>query len=163
MFNMSHDHILDNRFIFGANFFFGILAILAVVLAADGLYLFGKHDDGQMPRYGVVVTFDTDPVVASQVPLPAVSAAVDPLHGSAQGLMQDATLDGDPARRSAAPVVWRPLMSSRASRMKVRPMTRQVAAMKTMMKRWRVLTAPISSKLFADGLQAVCWRKTTEG
>ena len=94
MFNMG-DHILDNRFIFGANFFFGILAILAVVLAAAGLYLFGKHDDGQMPRYGAVVTFDTDPVVASQVPLPAVSAAVDPLHGSAQGLMQDATLDDE--------------------------------------------------------------------
>ena len=37
MFNMG-DHILDNRFIFGANFFFGILAILAVVLAAAGLF-----------------------------------------------------------------------------------------------------------------------------
>ena len=60
MFNMG-DHILDNRFIFGANFFFGILAILAVALAAAGLCLFGKHDDGQMPRYGAVVAFDTDP------------------------------------------------------------------------------------------------------
>lgn len=94
MFNMG-DHILDNRFIFGANFFFGILAILAVVLAAAGLYLFGKHDDGQIPGYGAVVTFDTDPVVASQAPLPAASAAVDPLHGSAQGLMQDAALDDE--------------------------------------------------------------------
>ena len=94
MFNMG-DHILDNRFIFGANFFFGILAILAAALAAAGLYLFGKHDDGRMPRYGAIVTFDTDPVAASQTPLPAVSVDVDPLHGSAQGLMQDAALDDE--------------------------------------------------------------------
>lgn len=94
MFNMG-DHILDNRFIFGANFFFGILAILAVALAAAGLYLFGKHDDGRMPRYGAIVTFDTDPVAVSQTPLPAASADVDPLHGSAQGLMQDAALDDE--------------------------------------------------------------------
>ena len=94
MFNMG-DHILDNRFIFGVNFFFGILAILAVALAAAGLYLFGKHDDGRMPRYGAIVTFDTDPVAVSQTPLPAASADVDPLHGSAQGLMQDAALDDE--------------------------------------------------------------------
>ena len=161
MFNMG-DHILDNRFIFGANFFFGILAILAVALAAAGLYLFGKHDDGRMPRYGAVVTFDTDPVAASQAPLPAVSVDVDPLHGSAQGLMQDAALD-DGAEALPALGGMGASMSSRTLRMKMRPMRRQAAAVKTMMKKWRVPTAPISSKRFAGEKQQTDRGETIHG
>lgn len=96
MFNMG-DHILESRFIFGANFFFGILAVLACVLAAVSLYLLKEQDEQGPPEYRAVVTFDTDPVVASQLSSSTSAAA----EGAAQELVRDVALN---AEAEASPV-----------------------------------------------------------
>ena len=91
MFNMG-DHVLDNRFIFGANFFFGILALFAGALAAVSLYLSYKQGDQQASEYGVAATVDTDPVAASMPFSHAAPAAGD----SAQELVRDAAANAAP-------------------------------------------------------------------
>lgn len=84
MFNMG-DHVLNNRFIYGANFFFGILAVLAGALAAAILYLSYKQGDQRAGGCGAMVTFETDPVV-SPSPLSSAVPAVEPVEGVAEEL-----------------------------------------------------------------------------
>ena len=96
MFNMG-DHILESRFIFGANFFFGILAVLAGVLAAVSLYLLKGQEEQFPSEYRAVVTFDTDPVVASRLPSSSSAVAED----TAQEHVRDVALD---AETEASPV-----------------------------------------------------------
>lgn len=97
MFNMG-DHVLDNRFIFGANFFFGILAVLAGALAAVSLYLSKGQDGSQRAAGSAVVAFDTDPVLAETFPSSETPADT----GSAQDSMMDEGSDVPVASREPA-------------------------------------------------------------
>lgn len=94
MFNMG-DHALNNSFIFGANFFFGALAVLAGILAAVTLHS-AKDQDGTQSA-AAVVSFDTDPVVAAEFSSPADDAAGDAADDAAGDAVSGdvAASDGD--------------------------------------------------------------------
>lgn len=101
MFNMG-DHALNNSFIFGANFFFGALAVLAGILAAVTLHSAKDQDGTQLAA--AVVSFDTDPVVAAEFSSPANASdgATDDADGAAGDDDAGDAADGDDASDEAA-------------------------------------------------------------
>lgn len=108
MFNMG-DHALNNSFIFGANFFFGALAVLAGILAAVTLHSARDQDGTQA---AAAAPFNADPVVAAEFSSPADDAAREAAGDAADDAVDDvvsgdvAASDGDGGDAAGDAAAW---------------------------------------------------------
>lgn len=104
MFNMG-DHALNNSFIFGANFFFGALAVLAGILAAVTLHSARDQDGTQA---AAAAPFNADPVVAAEFSSPADDAAGDAADDAVDDVVSGdvAASDGDGGDAAGDAAAW---------------------------------------------------------